>query len=476
MNENAHEQVEIKLYKKRWIALALLICLIFQMIFVYTNFGYLNNLFVLYFNTTYATIDWLYLGWNIGTIIAALITSWLAAKQILTCRRSMIVASILQAINSLLIMVAFLQPQLLFLFIIGQVIGGISAAVLWSVPASLAQLWFPESQIGIATGMSMLGSSTGSIFGFVLPAHIVKYPKNEFSIVSNHTTSNSTNWMKYDKSTYQWLFLAVLTTSLTILILLLTAVPERPEKPPSFAQHLKRIDENKDKITFQFYRSEIKKLISDYIFLACGIGSSMLYYLTVLYELSIESMLAHILSNNNNHLCPGVISGYVLMSIAIGALVGSIAGGFILDKFKNYYMQSSIGATCSFIFTVLVLLSVYFRSLTTLFFASALYGVCTRLAYVSLIDSLMQHTYPTDPVFVMPFIVFAQNVTAMLLIWTGRQIIYHAGIFSGLGFVCVMMFLIALICFVFKPKTKRLSAEKSTELDEADTNTPLLSE
>ena len=470
MNQKPQVQVEIKVYKKRWFVLALLICLIFQMIFVYTNFGYLNNLFVVYFNTTYATIDWLYLGWNIGTAVATLAASWLAAKQILTCRRSMIVASILQAINSLLIMVAFLQPQLLFLFIIGQVIGGISAAVLWSVPVSLAQLWFPESQIGIATGMSLLGSSSGGIAAYLLPAHIMKYPKLESSVSNNLTNSN---WMEYDKSTYQWLFLAVLTTSLAILILLLTAVPERPEKPPSFAQHLKRMDENKDKITFQLYCGEIKKLFSDFAFFACGIGSSMLYYLIIIYELSIESMLAHVMSHDNDHLTPDVISGYLLSSFAFGGLVGSIVGGFMLDKFKNYYMQSSLGATCSFIFTVLILLSVYFQSLTILLFAFVLLGVCTRFANLSLVDSLMQHTYPTDPVFVMPFLLFAQNVTAMLFLWISRQITYHGGLLSSLGFVCVMMFLIALICFVFKPKTKRLAAEKSTEL-EAETSTLLL--
>ena len=202
MNEHQLKQVELKLYKKRWFVLALLICLMIQMIFTYTNFGFLNNILVLLFNTTYAAIDWLYLSWNIGTTVVALGTSWLAVKGILTCRRSMIVASILQVTNCLFIIIAFLQPQLFFLFIIGQVIGGISAAVLWSVPTSVAQLWFPESQIGIATGMSMIGSSSGAIAAYLLPAHIMKYPNNKFMNSSNVTINNS--WMKYDKKAYQW--------------------------------------------------------------------------------------------------------------------------------------------------------------------------------------------------------------------------------------------------------------------------------
>ena len=335
------KQIELKLYKKRWLVLALLICLIIQMIFTYTNFEFLNNILVLYFNTTYAAIDWLYLGWNIGTAVAALVTSWLAVKGILTCRRSMIVAGILQMTNCLLIIIVFLQPQLFFLFIIGQVIGGISAAVLWSVPTSVAQLWFSESQIGIATGMSMIGSSIRSTAAYLLPAHIMKYPNNKSMNSSNVTINNS--WMKYDKKAYQWLFLALLMVSFSVLVFLFTVVPEQPEIPPSLAQYFKRVERNKDKVIFQSFVSEIKKLIFEKAFLACGFAIYVLYYFLMINDLPMELIIAQM--PPSGHIAPENIDTYAVSLLCMRCWVGNIAGGVILDKYKSYRLQSSIGSS-----------------------------------------------------------------------------------------------------------------------------------
>ena len=470
MNKLEVNEVEIKLYKKRWFVLALLACLIFQMIFVYMNFGFLNIILVLYFNTTYAAVDWLYLGWNIGTTVAALATSWLAVKKILTCRRSMIVASILQAINSFFIIFGFLLHKLFFLLILGQVIGGISAAVLWTVPTSLAQLWFPESQIGLATGTALLGSSSAALVAYLLPAHIMKFPTNTTGFYDNVT---ATSWMEYDGKVYKWLFFVLLTISLSVLIFLLFAVPEQPEKPPSYAQHLKRVENIQEKITFENYTSEIKKLVCDYAFIFCGIASSLMYYLPVLFSLSMELMVTHI-SPNDILFVPETISAYVLSLLTLGCCIGNIAGGFIVDKFKGYHLQSTLGATFSLLFTVALLLSVYFRTLIALILVIFVVGIFTRIAYLSLIDSLMQHTYPADPVFVMPFLVFIQNIIIFLVILVNRQITYSSGLFGGLGFVCTALFLAALICLIFKTKIKRLSAENSNALNNPSATTPLV--
>ena len=59
------KQIETKLYKKRWFILALLFWLNFSMIFTYVNFGFVNNIIVSYFDTTYAAVDWTMLGYNL---------------------------------------------------------------------------------------------------------------------------------------------------------------------------------------------------------------------------------------------------------------------------------------------------------------------------------------------------------------------------------------------------------------------------
>ena len=473
MNETPlnETEIEIKIYKRRWFVLALLVCLIFEMIFVNANFGFLNNILVVYFDTTYATFDWLYLGWNIGTMVAALGNSWLAVKEILTCRRSMIVASILQAINSILVIIGFFNADFLFLLILGQIIGGVSAAVLWSVPTSLAQLWFPESQIGISTGLAYIGSSSGAFAGYLLPAHILKFPTNSTSGNSNATKAN---WMEYDKNAYQWLFVALLVTPICVMIFLLTLVPEQPEKPPSYAQHLKRINVKHENVTFQFFVFKIRKLVCDYVFIVCAVATSFLYYLPVVYDLCVELIVEKM--SLDNYFSPEAISAYIMSLLTFGCWIGNIAGGVVLDKFKRYRLQSTLGTFLSVLFNVTVLLSVYFKNLIALFFSLFCAGMCKRVAYLSLIDSLMQHTYPTDPIFVMPFLIFIQNLVTFLFVEVNRQITYSTGLFGGLSFVCAVLFLVSLICLFFKTKTRRSLAETRNKMDESSSSAPLLSE
>ena len=58
--------------------------------FAFHELWQLNNVLVVYFISTYATIGWLYLGLNSKTTVAAFATSLLVANEILT-GRSMIV-------------------------------------------------------------------------------------------------------------------------------------------------------------------------------------------------------------------------------------------------------------------------------------------------------------------------------------------------------------------------------------------------
>ena len=260
--------------------------------------------------------------------------------------------------------------------------------------------------------------------------------------------------------------------SLAVLLFLLTVVPEQPEIPPSLAQHFKRVEKDKNKVTFSYFVSEIKKLIFEKAFLACGLATCTLYYFIIIIDLTIELMIAHM--PLVDFISSESLSAYTLSVLTIGCWVGNIAGGAILDKYKSYRLQSSVGSTFGTLFAMLVLLSVYFQNLIGLFFSMFFEGFFTRIAYLSIIDSLMQHTYPTDPIFVMPFLIFCQNIMATLFIEIGRQIIYHGGVFGGLGVLCAMMFLVALTSIVFKPNTKRLSAENKIERNEAESRTPLL--
>ena len=85
----------------------------------------------------------------------------------------------------------------------------------------------------------------------------------------------------------------------------------------------------------------------------------------------------------------------------------------------------------------------------------------------------MQHTYPADPLIVMSVFVFFQNIIAIIFIEIGKQIIYRAGLWLGMIFLCMLMLLVGVLCVVFKTKTERLKAEELQNTNASD-DTPLL--
>jgi len=183
MRNQQLDEVQFKVFKKRWLVLALLVWLIFLYLFTLIGFGYLNNVMVAYFETSYAAIDWLVLGCNIGTACASPIIACFALKNQLSCKKAMITASCLFIIGFMIIIIGFLRPSLYFLVVVGQVLNGFAGAIVLALPGSLAQLWFDETQIGLATGLAMFGSSAAGVAACILPPQLIKYNETDLPIL-----------------------------------------------------------------------------------------------------------------------------------------------------------------------------------------------------------------------------------------------------------------------------------------------------
>ena len=74
------DQSLINVEKKRWLVLFLLMWLNLLYMFTYVNFTVVNNVFTAYYNTSYAAVDWIVLGSNLGTVLVAPMVTWLTLK------------------------------------------------------------------------------------------------------------------------------------------------------------------------------------------------------------------------------------------------------------------------------------------------------------------------------------------------------------------------------------------------------------
>jgi len=198
-------------------------------------------------------------------------------------------------------------------------------------------------------------------------------------------------------------------------------------------------------------------LFFDYTFIACNIVLTIPYYFGPFEELSTELVISK-LTIDYNRFTPEEFSGFILATMSFGSLVANFLSGLLLDKFKKYYYQTNIAAFLSFLCCTALLISVTYRSFVGVILSCFFLGFSKRTCYVSLFDSLMQHTYPSNPLFVMSWGIFVQSICALLFINIGRQIIYNTSLIGGLVYLCIAMGLVCILCLIFKPITNRLKA------------------
>ena len=141
---------------------------------------------------------------------------------------------------------------------------------------------------------------------------------------------------------------------------------------------------------------------------------------------------------------------------------------------KKYYFQSCIGAACFFVFTVTGSISVFYGVISTLYLSYLFAGFFSRIGLISLIDSLMQHTYPKNVLMVSVWMALLQNLIALVIIRLGRVILLHVSDLGILSFVCSVKLVGVLFCVVSKPKTLRLSAENTRDEEYRSEEIPLV--
>ena len=477
----SEQKVEIQVYKKRWLVQVSVCFIYFWIAFHYCMYAVVNNIVVSYFDISYATADWMVSGSFVGVLCALPIIAWLSFKQLISFRILMCVACLCLQLNTIFSIVAFNKPKFFELIIIGQSLVGIAMAASLPIMTSLAELWFSESQIGISVGLVIFSSSLATILANSLIPSFV-YVENHsdnnktlfISKLFNQRKSNMTNsWVINDKTVYEAILSSELAMVFLVLIFIIVFVPEKPERPPSFAQYQKRFENNRMNsnnqsfLSFEQFLKETAWLMNEKVFTLCSLSNGIVFTTTDIEALTMQQIL-HENFKEILHLPIDVQAGLVIVCYSLGSSVGNLISGKILDRFKQYYIQSCCGTGCFVIFTVVGLLSVYFHSIAALFVSFIFIGCSTRISMVSLIDSVMQHTYPKNVLFVSSWMNFVQSIYSLVVIVIGRQVFNHVSSVGMLSFIVGVKFVGFIFCLLGKPKTKRLTAEyrQSTESEE----------
>jgi len=119
----------VKLYKVRWIFLAVITLLYFTYIFSGFSVSQINIIFVQYFHVTYAAVDWATIGSYPTTVITTFVLVRLVYKGSAKFRFLSVAMTSFVIASHVARMIAFANSHLFAFIVLGQIFNGVCAAL-----------------------------------------------------------------------------------------------------------------------------------------------------------------------------------------------------------------------------------------------------------------------------------------------------------------------------------------------------------
>ena len=489
MNHN-NEGTNIKLYKRRWIVI-LAVCIVRSVIvFNNTGFGLVADISVAYYDVTYPQADWIVLSNCVGSFLGSSVLTWLIFQNFLAFRSFLIVASTFLLIDCVLILSSLIKSSLFFLLVIGQVFNGIGKSIIFTIPSAFAVHWFPENQVALALGISIAGSSIGSLLAYALLPNVMHSP--ELHSISGNVTSfaisnyglvtdtpgtsssptvlvshcakytlTTANWWCYDQKLYGIIFGFFAVVTLMVIVFSCFYVTDKPPLPPSVSQLHERIrDKNvpRENFSFKEFLISTKDLLFNSVFIGYSIAYLFVFVYFLLEDVMIQQIVASILPSLKKQKTQQLAS-FVMLAYSFGSFVGNFVSGKILDTFKRYRLQASIGTGITFLSSLITLTGCFFAKVYVMCLGMMLLGFCGRIGGIPLIDGLLQHSYPANGLLVINWLVLTSNLAAVITVYIARQLFLHFGSLTVLILHSAALFVSIIICSIVEPRLNRLDSE-----------------
>ncbi|KJH47504.1 hypothetical protein DICVIV_06391 [Dictyocaulus viviparus] len=202
-----------------------------------------------------------------------------------------------------------IYPEGFLVTFVGQTIVGASQMFTLGIPPRLAAVWFGPDEVSTACAAGVFGNQLGIAIGFLVPPILVQNG-------TIHEISAGLNR----------LFLSSAILNTILLIVIFSFFTARPPTPPSLAQiaaqEEKALGPNFWKTLFQLITNKDFLLL----FITYGINTGVFY--------AISTLLAQMVLPY--YPTKSVAIGEIGVVIVVAGMLGSIIGGFLLDKFKRF--------------------------------------------------------------------------------------------------------------------------------------------
>ncbi|PSN46609.1 putative MFS-type transporter C09D4.1, partial [Blattella germanica] len=224
--------IDCKIYKRRWIMLALYLSFSFVSCIQWIQYAIINNLVMKYYNVSSVAVDWtsiIFMGGFIPFIFPAM---YILEKKGL--KWTIFLGASGTAIGAC-IKALSVSPERFWGALVGQAFVGSSQVFLLGVPPNLAAVWFGSDQVSTACSICVFGNLFGVAIGFLLPSYFVRNHGNvedigsDLSLMFNCTAGLCILQLILDNK-----------TSGIIIVTIVIIFQAEPPMPPSPEQAFKK--------------------------------------------------------------------------------------------------------------------------------------------------------------------------------------------------------------------------------------------
>ena len=471
-NENGSE-IETQVYPLRWWIAAFFSIQVVVIRMIMNSFGIVNNIYKAYFDISYYAIDWFSLIQEVGMIVSCIFLALLCFSRITKFRKLFVMMVLMAILPCISVIISFAYPQLYALLYLGLFVVGFGFQTSGAISVALATNWFPDNQIGTAMSFQLQGMALGAFLAFLVPSQLATPPPQNFNQQQNgNMTSlpeNATfkmrfcNWKYETYWKFSFLYGCVMLVCVIVLVFTLMFVSDYPKKPPTVAQALVRAQNNYDRP--QNIRQNLvnfinlsKSVLFDKVFVLAMIIFSISFCLNNLQRLLTGQILRDVFIVRSYGSSINAMSGYVLTVYEVGCFFGNLVSGLLLDYLKKHKLILYFGQIATAFTGIGLALGQHYCSVAAIFVFIGFFGFALCICYTPIFDMVLEHTYPTNPSFVILLFNLQCEILIVFISQISRFILNFINGTAVFIFIVVLIIVCIVLTAFLNPKYKRKEA------------------
>ncbi|KAK9303050.1 hypothetical protein QLX08_005155 [Tetragonisca angustula] len=433
-NEKSNSNsLETKVYKKRWLILALYILYTGMSNAQWIQYSIIANVVSRYYGVSSTTVDWTAMSFMAYYVIFIFPATYMVDR--VGFRWTNIICCGVTCLGSW-VKVLSVSPDRFYVTFIGQSLVATTQTIILTLPGRLAAQWFAANELSTATSLSIFGTQIGIALSFLLTPIIVKNHENLEDIGAG-------------LSHLFWIVAIIMTIAFVLVVILFE---DDPKLPPSKTRALQKLNQMEVEESIV---QPIKRLFKNKSFLllcnSYGLGIGVL---NVVGTLLNQIYLAHFEHGEQD-------AGRIGLTITMTGVVGSVSFGVILDRTHKYKETTVIVYFFSLIGQISFSMFMWLE-MKWMVYLSAIFLGFFLVGYVALgYEMCAEYTYPESEEKTAAILNVANNVYGIVLILImGRLLEVYGDIPVHVG-LCVMILSGFIMTVLTKDVQRRQDARKS---------------